>query len=392
MRSYAVGMIIRMLTIILFFGGVYYLAAAFFSFFPRRYTKGDGTAHSFAALIPAHNEENVLPELIESIRNAEYPQDKIFIYIVADNCSDRTADIAKKLGCYVIVCKKSVCKGDALACGFSYILKENPGCDYISVFDADNIVDKYYFERINEHFSLGRDAIQGYVESKNPTDSWVANAHSIWYWVTNRTMQTGRSKLGLGCRLSGTGFALRRGLLDEVPWKTETEAEDAEYTCMLAECGIKVDFDEYAIVYDEKPNDFKASVNQRRRWAHGIFAVQSEYTFRLIRKLRFNAILGLWEDVLAPLIFAVVFTAALFGKGAVFGEGSAALVTAWVYCLANIAVFVLAVVRDGRLGLKAIPDIFGFIIYILSWIPIGIIGFFGKNTEWYHTKHSKIHK
>ncbi len=381
---YILNFLIDILEIIIFITGAYYLAVAFFSLFGKnRYGAGD--EYTFAVLIPAHNEEKTIGGLISSIKNTDYPQNKIDIFVISDECSDNTAEIARNCGVNVIERCKSTNKGDALKEGISFV--EDMGYDCVAVFDADNVVDKDFFTYIAEYISSGASVVQGYVDSKNPDASWVSNAYSIWYWITNRLFQAGRGKLSLGCRINGTGFVIKSDVLDKVKWNTKTSAEDSEYTAILALNGIKVDFCERAVVFDEKPERFSDSAIQRRRWAQGICDVQGEYTLKLIKNFKINALLCLWGDLIFVLCPVLLFLSYVFGIGRIW-HTTFGFITLVIYFLLNIIVSGLALIKDKKLNFKVFANFFGFILFMISWIPVGITGIFGKRGKWMHTKHN----
>lgn len=374
------------LCLFIFLIGSYYTVIGFFSLFGRKHDKSKPGRIRFAAVIPAHNESNVISDLILNIRRCNYPQELISVFVIADECTDSTAALSRKLGARVISRPVSTCKGDALSEAFSVILAEHT-YDAVAVFDADNLVDSEFFSVINERLSSGKEAVQGYVDSKNSDSSWISYAHSVWYWITNRLMQTGRAVLGIGCVLDGTGFVLSTELLEKVGWKTTTFAEDAEYTCLLAESGIRIDYAENAVVFDEKPRTLKESVRQRRRWTQGMFDVQSEYTFRLLKHGKLNALMNLWGDVLSSVSFAVLTVSAFVINFGIW-QGTVGKITLWIYILFNILIMLLALVKDKKISFKIILNIFGFLIYIISWLPVSFFGIFGRrNGGWYHTKH-----
>ena len=385
MYQYALGITLNILELIMFLIGVYYTAVAFFSLFSLKKASPENSKKHFAAVIPAHNEADVLAALIESIRTADYPPELIDIYVVADGCSDNTAETARRQGAFVFEKSSATCKGDALRFAFEGI--KDTEFDYVAVFDADNVVHPNFFREINEELSDGKLVVQGYIDSKNPYESWVANAHSIWYWLTNRTIQSGRGKLNLGCRLGGTGFVLAKEVLALVPWNTETLAEDSEYTCALALSGIKVGYADLAVVYDEKPASFSQSVHQRRRWATGLRDVQGEYTLKLMLKGKFNAVLGLWSDFLYPFsCFALLFVS-VFADMGVFAS-TAGKAVLWFYLTANLIISLIALVADRKLNCKNVLNIFGFVLYMVSWIPVGFVGIFERDgRKWHHTLH-----
>lgn len=370
----------------MFLIGAYYTAIGFFSLFGIHKKTKNSARLNFAAVIPAHNEETVIADLISSLQNCDYPKDKLSIFVIADGCSDKTAEISRRLGAYVITRSVSTSKGDALNDAFKKIVCDNR-YDAVAVFDADNIVSRDYFSVMNEKLLSGFVAVQGYVDSKNPDSSWVAYAHSLWYWITNRTVQAGRANLSLGCSLEGTGFVLSAKLLRSIDLSTSSMAEDAEYTCILAENGVKIDYASDAIVFDEKPVTFKESVHQRKRWTRGITDVQGRFSLRFLAKLRFDSFLRLNGDLLSTVIFIVMSILAFMPRFGIF-KSTIGLIGIWCYLLLNILIILLALLKDKKIDLKTIPNLLGFTVYIVSWLPIGLFGIFSSANVWHHTKHN----
>ena len=153
----------------------------------------------FMAIIPAHNEEAVVGNLIESLQNQDYDKNLYDIYVIADNCTDRTALIARRAGAIVYErydeTKKT--KGYALDWFLQQKIKENAPYDAICVFDADNIVDKNFLKAMNKKLCQGEDVVQGYKDIKNPTDSWISAGYAIFYWTMHRFYHLARYNVGL---------------------------------------------------------------------------------------------------------------------------------------------------------------------------------------------------
>ena len=126
--------------------------------------------HKFMAIIPAHNEEAVITNLVESLKNQDYDKDLYDIYVIADNCTDNTAKYAKEAGAIVYKrfdeTKKT--KGYALNWFLKQKIEENADYDAFLVFDADNIVDKNFIKVMNRKLCQGEEVVQGYKDIKNP--------------------------------------------------------------------------------------------------------------------------------------------------------------------------------------------------------------------------------
>ena len=167
--------------------------------------------NKFMAIIPAHNEENVIGALIESLKAQDYPKDSYDIYVIADNCTDKTAEIAESMGAIVMkrFDEEHKTKGYALQWFLEQKIKEDAPYDAFCIFDADNIVDKNFLKAMNKKLCQGEEVVQGYRDIKNPTDSWVSAGYALFYWTMNRFYHLARYNLGLSPLINGTGFMVK---------------------------------------------------------------------------------------------------------------------------------------------------------------------------------------
>ena len=144
--------------------------------------------HKFMALIPAHNEEKVVANLVESLKKQNYPKDKLDIYVIADNCTDNTAEIAREAG--AIVYERTdpdhKTKGYAMQWFFNKKIEEGAEYDAVCVFDADNIADSEFIVNMNKKLCQGEEVVQGYRDIKNPSDTWVTAGYALFYWTMHR--------------------------------------------------------------------------------------------------------------------------------------------------------------------------------------------------------------
>ncbi len=401
--------IIFLAELLIFIIGAYYLAISFFSFSVKKSKALSLKNHKFAVLIAAHNEEKVISGIIESLKKQNYPKDFYDIFVIADNCTDKTAEISKSLGAKVIERENNVKKGKgfALEYAFEYIFSLGAGYEYAAVFDADNIVDKDFLYFINQKINSGARAVQGYLDSKNPYDSWLTLSYSLWYWLNNRLSQLSRENLGMGARLGGTGLAIDLELIKQFGWGATCLAEDTEFTLKLALSDIRVAWEHNAVVYDEKPIGMETSWHQRSRWVQGIYDAFSKYIKPLMKKsfdeqniMPFHMVMNLLGDSLYPFCICAMFVIWVLTAAVRMGaSGAAVLCSFWLspinsallkcYLLSNICVIIYALYEDNKLTGKVIKNCFGFLVYLISWIPIGIAGMLKKNDgEWFHTPHS----
>ncbi|AQR97052.1 glycosyltransferase family 2 protein [Clostridium saccharoperbutylacetonicum] len=264
----------------------YYLFLGIAGLFRKEEKKNYKPKNKFAMLIAAHNEEVVIGSLIESMMKLDYPKEMYDVFVIADNCTDNTAKIAKGYG--VNVCerfsKDKRGKGYALEWMFSKLFAMEKQYDAIAIFDADNLVHKDFLKEMNSKMQEGYKVVQGYIDSKNPEDSWIASSYSIGFWTQNRMNQLAKANLGLTSQIGGTGFVLETNTLKKLGWGATCLTEDLEFTCKLVLNGEKVGWAHDAIIYDEKPLKLKQSWSQRKRWMQGFTDVASRYFFKLLKK------------------------------------------------------------------------------------------------------------
>lgn len=296
---------------------IYYFVLGIFGIFKKEEEKVKEPMRKFAVIVAAHNEELVIGKLIESLLKQNYPRELFDIFIIADNCSDNTARIARSLGVnvYERFNKEKIGKGYALEWIFFKIFKRSHKYDTIAIFDADNLVSKNWILEINSKMANGYKVVQGYIDSKNPTDSWIALAYSIGFWTQNRAYQLARSNLNLANQIGGTGFAIDINTLKKVGWESKCLTEDLEISVKLLLIGEKVGWAHDAIIYDEKPLTLIESWRQRRRWMQGFSDVASRYFIELLKRGIFER---RWALLDCALYIIQPFITVLGGVGILF--------------------------------------------------------------------------
>lgn len=225
--------------------------------------------HRFIIALPANNEESVIGNLIKSLKMQDYDKSLFDIYVIADNCTDRTAEVARENG--VIVYERfdetKKTKGYALNWFLDKMKDKKDDYDALLVFDADNVVDKNFLNVMNKKLCQGEVLVQGYRDIKNPTDTWVSGGYAIFYWTMNRLYHLARYNMGLSPLINGTAFMVKWDLLIDEGWNTKTLTEDIEFALINISKGVKLGWAKDAIVYDEQPLTFKQSWKQRERWS-----------------------------------------------------------------------------------------------------------------------------
>lgn len=203
--------------IVVFLMAMYYFILSIFGLHKKDEPDGNTIEpeKTFALIVAAHNEEMVIDHIIDSLQKLDYPNNLYDIFIIADNCTDDTAEISRKLGVNVfernVPSKRG--KGYALEWMFDKIFKMEKKYDAIAVFDADNLVSANFLKEMNAKLLNGYKVVQGYIDSKNPEDSWITQSYSISFWTANRLFQLARWNLGLSNQIGGTGFCMETDIL-----------------------------------------------------------------------------------------------------------------------------------------------------------------------------------
>lgn len=232
--------------------------------------------HTFAILICGRNEEKVIGNLIDSIHANDYPQDKLKIFVCADNCdeTDNTANIAREKGCIVYERqnKNQIGKGYALNLMFNNIKKDFPDYepDAIMIFDADNILTKNYIKEMNKALDSGVKVCTSYRNSKNFGTNWISAGASLSFIRECQFFHKPKSIMGISTHVSGTGFYFSKDVMTfKDGWDYTMITEDLEFSASSTLKGVKIGYCEDAEFFDEQPTKFKQAWKQRLRWGKG---------------------------------------------------------------------------------------------------------------------------
>ena len=253
-------------------------------------------AQGFTAIrrvISARNESAVIGDLIHSIKVQNYPSELIDVFVIADNCTDDTARVAREAGAIVFPRSndKEVGKGYALDYGFQCIRERyaDKGYEAYFVFDADNVLDVNYFREMNKTFDNGAKASTSYRNSKNYDSNWISAGYAVWFLREAKFLNQARLTLNTSCAVSGTGFFIAADIIEKNGgWKWHLLTEDIEFSANSILEGMRISYTPTAILYDEQPITFRDSWNQRFRWAKGFYQVFWHYGARLAKGIAVN--------------------------------------------------------------------------------------------------------
>lgn len=365
-------------------------------------------ANRFAVLISARNESGVIKQLLDSIKSQTYPSELVDIYVVADNCTDNTAEIARECGANVYERFDTVNVGKGYA--LNYLLREisrkynDEHYDGFFVFDADNVLDPHYIEEMNKTFSSGYDILTSYRNSKNYGDNWISAGYSLWFLRESKYLNYSRMLMNTSCAISGTGFMFSKEIAKELNgWKYYLLTEDIEFTVDHVINNYKIGYAKNAVLYDEQPKDFKQSVRQRMRWAKGYYQVLCNYGSKLIKGIFkdksfscYDMSMSIMPAMVLTIFSAVInITAILVGLMAdisvapVLESIMGGFVSMYVTMYTIGAITTISERKKIYTSTwKKILYTFTFPIFMMTYIPITFVALF-KKVEWKPIVHSQ---
>jgi cellulose synthase/poly-beta-1,6-N-acetylglucosamine synthase-like glycosyltransferase len=341
-----------------------------------------------AVIVPAHNEEKVIGACVRSVLSS--CDDSVTVFVVAHNCSDKTADVAIQSGAQALILNDDVGgKGVALDCGFHEALRA--GADAVLVVDADSVVAPNLTTEIAAYFRAGSQALQCRYEVSNASASTRTRLAALAFVGMNVLRPKGRDRLGLSCGIFGNGFALSASALEQVPYTANSLVEDLEYHLHLIRAGIRVEFVNESAVFGEMPEGSAAATTQRARWEGGRMLMRRMWTGPLFREVLRGKL-----KMLEPLLDLLAFPSATEG---VVLAGALALGLAgqlkWLtaYAVFGICVMLLYVLVAASLGpdpaasLRAVASVPGYIAWKIWMIPKTRLAS-RKDATWVRTKRN----
>lgn len=225
----------------------------------------------FALLVPAHNEEAVLGDFFASLRELSYPDALVEIHLVADNCTDTTADIAREAGAFVYERHNERDRGKGHALRWLLTQLDAAGREYDAyvIIDADSQVSPNFLNEMNAQLQAGQQIIQSQYRVQNSQEAWTAGLRSVAFALFNHLRPLGRTALGWSSGLKGTGMCFSAEVVRRFGWKSFSLTEDVEYHVELVKAGLRVAYAPTAIVWSAMPTSLKQAQSQQMRWERG---------------------------------------------------------------------------------------------------------------------------
>ena len=352
----------------------------------------------FAVLSCARNEETVIQSLIDSIRKQDYPSQCRKMFVVAHNCTDKTAQLAEAAGAEVLTRNdpNDTCKGDAMRFGVGEILRRYPGeFDAVAVFDADNLASRSFLREISAALQTA-DVVQGFRASKNYHTNWVSELFASFWLCMSDFQYLAHTRLNLPSCVNGTGFAFRIDALPRSGWHTVTFLEDVEFSVQQTLLGHKVRSAPSAVFYDEQPVKLLDGLRQRFRWAVGMQETMRHYAPSLLRslpQLKWNAVKVLGDICINPIFVCTILGLFFLFAGLIMGGASVGalllglvvfILCMWVLSLPNA----LGLLRKEREPIgQNLSTVFLFAPFLFLSFVFGVAAIFVRHPKWRPIRH-----
>ncbi len=238
----------------------------------------------FVVLVPAHDEQGGIRTTLDSLADGHYPGEARRVVVIADNCGDRTADVAREAGVEVWerVDPTRRGKGFALAWALERLRAEGAVFDAVVMLDADCVASPNMLSAIDRRLRSGASALQVNYVAANPDASHASALRFGAFALMNTVRFQGKQRLGLSCGLVGTGMAFTKDLLDREPWTTTGLVEDGEYHMRLVLAGERTEFVRDASVSSAVPTSLKGGSDQQARWEQGKLELIRHWSPRLV--------------------------------------------------------------------------------------------------------------
>jgi cellulose synthase/poly-beta-1,6-N-acetylglucosamine synthase-like glycosyltransferase len=359
--------------------------------FAKRHGPPPGSAQRrFAILIPAHNEQMLIGRLLTSLQQLDYPVDRREVCVVADNCTDATAELARSMDArvYTRVNSAELGKGFALRWLLEQLHSEARAYDAYLVLDADTVVQPNLLRCMDARLQRGSEVMQAYYSVLNAGQSTIAGLRMAALAAIHYVRPLGRSVFGLSCGLKGNGMCFAATVLDRFGWRWFTLAEDVEFHLELVKAGIRVDFVPETTVFADMPTNLKQAASQNARWEGGRLQMLQRQVPALLRDglagpspMRLDAAI---EQLIPPLSVPFAFGGLCLVVSVAIGASELA-VWSGLTLLGQIGYLLVGLVLVGApwrtyLSLSAAPV---YILWKVSLYGRALIG--NRQTTWVRT-------
>ncbi|WP_292002849.1 glycosyltransferase family 2 protein [Chlorobium sp.] len=309
--------IIALILLLLTLPALYLLATTIAAYFFRKKEDAPNRFLNIGILIPAHNEEEGIGRTVRNVLACDYPANRRDIFVIADNCTDGTAQAARIAGATVVERTDTQNRGKGQA--LDWFLKTwnelYRHTDAIAVIDADTAPESGFLREISLSLSQPDiEVVQAYNGVSNAKAGWRPGLIDAAFNVFNHLRVAGACLLGGSCMLKGNGMAFRTTLLQRTGWPSHSIVEDMEYSLLLLQQGISVHYNPEAVIRSEMVRSGKNASSQRSRWEGGRFTLVAQLTLPIFKRFIATGspkyLVALAELVVPPLSLLVLLFAA----------------------------------------------------------------------------------
>jgi cellulose synthase/poly-beta-1,6-N-acetylglucosamine synthase-like glycosyltransferase len=245
--------------------------------------------YKYACVICARNERKVIAQLIESIKKQDYPSELVDIFVVADNCTDDTAVIAREAGAIVYERFNPAQYGKCYALQFIFDIIHDRYADKnykgYFFFDADNLLSRNYITEMNKAVNAGELIINSHRAPKN-YDNWISAGTGLMFLQQTRLVHYSRARLNTSTYIAGTGFYVDAEIIKKQGgWPYHSLTEDVEFSHAKVLEGYKITYCDSAVFYDDQAFTIRDTINQRARWIKGGYQCCSKFWLKHVKNI-----------------------------------------------------------------------------------------------------------
>jgi cellulose synthase/poly-beta-1,6-N-acetylglucosamine synthase-like glycosyltransferase len=350
----------------------------------------------FEVTVPAHNEAPVIERTLRSLLAIDWPADGFQVWVVADNCDDETAAIARAAGARVLERNDAQRRGKGYALDYAFTCSRERGwADALVVVDADAEVSPNLLEACAARIEQGAEAVQVHYGVLNPMVSWRTRLMTIAKASFHIVRSRAREHLGVSCGLRGNGWCVTHRLLEQVPYRAYSLTEDVEYGIELGRAGFRVHYADEAHSDAEMVSSEKTARKQRQRWESGRFQLirsKAPLLFAEAWRRRSKVCLDLALDlVVLPLSYVALNVGALLllavPAAAWGGPAQGAALGVALACAASLVLYVLRGWQLSGIGLRGLLDLLGAPLF-LGWKLLLLLSG-NRSGEWVRTQRER---
>lgn len=367
-----------------------FMLEVLFSLLPQRYIYNQQDNNFiFTVLIPAHNESGTIHKTLTNINSQLSERDKLLV--VADNCSDNTAAIAREHGAEVVERIDSEKRGKGFALDFGIRHLEKSTTDVVIIIDADCLVDSGSLQKLAGAAIKKNRPIQALYLMQYNNPNLKQRIREFAWLVKNYIRPLGLCKVGLPCQLMGSGMAFPWSIISNASLASDNIVEDMKMGLDMAAAGYAPLFLPSARVVSIFPEAPSAEQSQKKRWEHGhlsmIFTMLPKVFVIGVMKRSKHILAMAFDLVVPPLALLTIVSILLFISTSfmyLIYDSKVIFICISVTLMLLIFSVFIAWVRWGRATVSLV-DLLMIPFYVLSKTPLYISALFKRQKEWVRT-------